>query len=79
METVVKTLLEVVEHLAYSHTFRSEAVANRVRELLGEARAALEGPAPAPAEQPVPAPADQAPAAAPVPDVPTGAEYYGNA
>lgn len=56
METVVKILLEVVEHLAYSHTFRSEAAGTEVRKLLGEARAALE---PAPAEQP----ADTLPAA----------------
>lgn len=62
METVLKHLLEVVEHLAYSHTFRSEAAANQVREQLAEARAALEAAA-EPEPEPEPEPETPAPAA----------------
>lgn len=68
METVIRKLLAVVEHLAYSHTFRSEAAGNEVRKLLAEARADLEpapaAEAPAPVETPTPA---ETPAETPAP------------
>lgn len=63
METVIKKLLAVVEHLAYSHTFRSEAAGNEVRTLLAEARAALVA-APSSPSSAEGAPASEAPAEA---------------
>lgn len=64
MQAIIKDVTEVLEHLTYSHTFRSEKTANRVRELLGRIRDALE-PGPAEPEPPAAAPEQ---AAAPVPE-----------
>lgn len=69
MQAVVKDMAEVLEHLVFSHTFRSEKTQQRVRALLQRIADGLAGLAdqidpPAPAtEAPAPAEAPAAPAA----------------
>lgn len=69
MQAVVKDMAEVLEHLVFSHTFRSEKTQQRVRALLQRIADGLAGLAdqidpPAPAGAPSPAPAE-APASQP--------------
>lgn len=51
MIAVLRDLAEVVEHLAYSHTFRSEHAQQRVHGLLRKVREDLDAAAAVPAEQ----------------------------
>jgi hypothetical protein len=75
MQQIVTDLAEVVEHLAYSHNFRSEDVQKRVGELLSAVRdgiARLEDeapPAPEPASTPAPEAANSPPAVPESPEV----------
>jgi hypothetical protein len=75
--SVIDDLIEVVEHLAYSHNFRSEDVQRRVAQLLSgiRARIAAEPDQASPAD-PTPAatpPGSGAPSPAPAPPSASGA------
>lgn len=87
MQALLKDMTEVLEHLVYSHTFRSEKVQKRTHALLTRIAAGLEDlagkidPPAAPAETPEPPAPAEAPAPAETPAAPAPGdawEYQGN-